>query len=141
MILSTLCICLTPQTGRSYSGRGKYLLNCASITITHKAEWIEPHTHLYISSGPNQNVLAVERDFSDLEAKVEELKQDPQRAKAIVQNSVATFRDKYLTTAAETCYWRQLFLSWADVSFTPSPWEVDENGKERIRGVPFETYV
>jgi hypothetical protein len=109
--------------------------------ITHKAEWVEPHSHLYISSGPNQNVVEVERDFSDLEAKVQDLLRNPERAKTIVKNSVATFRDRYLTPAAEACYWRELFLSWADVSFQPDPWEVDEGGEERIRGVPFETFV
>ncbi|KZM19421.1 hypothetical protein ST47_g9363 [Ascochyta rabiei] len=127
--------------GRSYSGRGKYLLNCASVMITHKAEWIEPHSHLYISSGPDQNVVEVERDFSDLEAKVQELLQNPERAKAIVKNSIATFRDRYLLPDAVSCYWRELFKSWADVSFQPDPWEFDADGKERIRGVPFETFV
>ncbi|CAN9244221.1 unnamed protein product [Alternaria alternata] len=132
---------LVHTEGRSYSGRGKYLLNCASIMITHKAEWIEPHSHLYIPTGPNQNVVEVERDFSDLEAKVQELLQNPERAKTIVKNSLATFRDRYLTPTAEACYWRELFLSWADVSFQPDPWEIDEDGIEKIRGVPFETFV
>ncbi|KAF1835573.1 hypothetical protein BDW02DRAFT_567897 [Decorospora gaudefroyi] len=127
--------------GRSYSGRGKYLLNCASIVITHKAEWVEPHSHLFIASGPNQNVVEVERDFSDLEEKVQELLQNPDRAKAIVKNSIATFRDRYLTPEAQTCYWRELFLAWEGISFAPEPWEVDEDGKERIRGVPFQTFV
>ncbi|KAF2130300.1 hypothetical protein P153DRAFT_365924 [Dothidotthia symphoricarpi CBS 119687] len=132
---------LVHTEGRSYSGRGKYLLNCASVVITHKAEWIEPHSHLFIPSGPHQNVVEVEHDFSDLEAKVQDLLQNPERAKAIVNNSIATFRDRHITPAAEACYWRQLFLSWADVSFRPEPWEVDENGRKRIRGVPFETFV
>ncbi|KAF2268075.1 hypothetical protein CC78DRAFT_565850 [Lojkania enalia] len=107
---------LVQTEGHSYSGRGKYLLNCASITIMHRAEWIEPHHHLLVPSGPLQNFVEVERDFSDLEEKVEELLQDPERAKAIVNNSVATFRDRYLTPAAQACYWRQLFLSWASDS-------------------------
>ena len=67
--------------------------------------------------------------------------QNPERAKAIVKNGIATFRDRYLTPAAEACYWRELFQSWADVSFQPGPWEVDEEGNEKIRGVPFETFV
>ena len=109
--------------------------------LVHKAEWIEPHSHLYISSGPDQNVVEVSRDFSDLEEKVQDLLQNPERAKAIVKNSVATFRETYLTPAAEACYWRELFLAWAEVSFVPEPWEVGEDGEEKIRGVPFETFM
>ncbi|KAF2872847.1 glycosyl transferase family 90-domain-containing protein [Massariosphaeria phaeospora] len=126
--------------GSSYSGRQKYLLNCASISIIHKAEWIEPHHHLMVPAGPNQNFVQVERDFSDLEAKVEELLQDPERAKTIVKNSVATFRDKYSSPTAQYCYWRQLFLSWADVSTAPQPWEIIGT-RRRLRGTPFETFV
>ncbi|KAF2279972.1 uncharacterized protein EI97DRAFT_106454 [Westerdykella ornata] len=127
--------------GRSYSGRGKYLLNCQSVFITHKPQWLEPHTHLYVTSGPLQNVVEVRRDFSDLEEKVLELIRDPQRAKTIANNSAAAFRDKYLSPAAETCYWRQLFLAWAHVSFEPEIWEVGKDGRPKMRGVPFETYV
>ncbi|KAH7396181.1 glycosyl transferase family 90-domain-containing protein [Pyrenochaeta sp. MPI-SDFR-AT-0127] len=132
---------LVHTEGRSYSGRGKYLLNCASILITHRADWIEPHSHLFVSSGPDQNVVMVERDFSDLEEKMEDLLQNPLRGMAIANNSVATFRDKYLTPAAETCYWRQLFLSWANVSFSPNPWVTDKDWNRKIRGTPFETFV
>ncbi|KAH8692488.1 glycosyl transferase family 90-domain-containing protein [Phaeosphaeriaceae sp. PMI808] len=127
--------------GRSYSGRGKYLLNCGSVVIRHKAEWVEPHSHLFMLSGPHQNVVEVERDFSDLKEKVGRLLRDPQRAQAIANNSINTFRDRYLTPAAEACYWRQLFLSWADVSFQPDPWLVHENGRRKMRGIPFETFV
>ena len=107
----------------------------------HKPEWTEPHSHLYIPSGPNQNIVEVERDFSDLEPKVLDLLQNPERARAIAANSAATFRDRYLAPAAEACYWRELFTAWAGVSFTPEPWEVGEDGRERVRGVPFETFM
>lgn len=86
-------------------------------------------------------MVEVEEDFSDLEIKIQELLHDPKRAKTIAKNSVATFRDKYLTSAAESCYWRQLFLGWANVSFTPQPWEMGPGGRRKIRGVPFETFV
>ncbi|KAH8723588.1 hypothetical protein GQ44DRAFT_310480 [Phaeosphaeriaceae sp. PMI808] len=125
----------------SYSGRGKYLLNYGSVVITYKAEWVEPHSHLFVSAGPHQNVVEVERDFFDLEDKVEELLHNPRRAQAIANNSINTFRDKYLTPAAEACYWRQLFLSWAKVSFYLELWEVNGNGKKTIRVIPFETFV
>lgn len=106
----------------------------------HKPKWFEPHQHLYVSSGPQQNVVEVERDFSDLEEKIEELLKDPERARAIAKNSVATFRDRYLTPAAQACYWRQLLVSWAEVSFTPEAWET-VRGRKRLRGVAFESFT
>ncbi|KAH7114504.1 DUF821 domain-containing protein [Dendryphion nanum] len=131
---------LIQTEGRSYSGRGKYLLNCRSVVFIHKQEWIEPHHALLVSFGPDQNFVEVERNFSDLEVKVEELLKDPDRASKIAENSVATFRDRYLTPAAQACYWRQLLRSWADVSFDPQGWEI-LNGRKKVRGVPFETFA
>ncbi|KAF1967241.1 hypothetical protein BU23DRAFT_660380 [Bimuria novae-zelandiae CBS 107.79] len=126
--------------GRSYSGRAKYLLNCESITIMHKSEWIELHQSVLELSGPGQNFIQVERDFSDLESKVQELLQNSEFAKRIARNSAKTFRDRYLTPAAQACYWRQLIRSWAEVSFRPKPWALTGGGKQ-LRGVPFETFV
>lgn len=126
--------------GRSYSGRGKYLLNCGSVVVMHKSEWIEPHQDLYIKSGPEQNIVEVERNFSDLEEKMQRLLKEPQLAHQIATNSQKTFRDRYLTPVAQACYWRKLFRSWADVSFKPAPFET-VNGKAKIRGVPFETFA
>jgi hypothetical protein len=126
--------------GRSYSGRGKYLLNCGSIVVMHKSEWIEPHQDVYVKSGVNQNIVEVERDFSDLERKMQQLLNDPKLAASIATNSQKKFRDRYLTPAAQTCYWRKLFRAWAEVGFRPEPFEI-VNGKARLRGVPFETFV
>ncbi|CAI6339598.1 unnamed protein product [Periconia digitata] len=126
--------------GRSYSGRGKYLLNCESIIFMHKREWVEPHHSVLVSEGLNQNFVEVERDFSDMEAKIQELINNPERAKVIAHNSATTFRDRYLTPAAQACYWRHMIRAWAQVSFTPKPW-VLINGEKKLRGVPFETYV
>lgn len=126
--------------GRSYSGRGKYLLNCGSTVIMHKSEWIEPHQDVYVKAGASQNVVEVERDFSDLEEKMQELLSKPKLAQTIAENNQKTFRDRYLTPAAQVCYWRKLFRRWADVSFKPEPFEV-VNGKARLRGIPFETFV
>jgi hypothetical protein len=97
--------------GRSYSGRGKYLLNCGSVVVMHKSEWIEPHQDLYVKSGPEQNIVEVERDFSDLEEKMQKLLNDLQLARQIAMNSRKTFRDRYLTSAAQACYWRKVFRS------------------------------
>ena len=78
-----------------------------------KRAWIEPHHALLVSSGHKQNFLEVEQDFSDLEKKVLDLLQDQERAQLIAQNSIETFRDRYLTPAAQAYYWRQMIMSWA----------------------------
>jgi hypothetical protein len=104
---------LTIIIGRSYSGRGTYLQNCNSAVIMPKRAWIEPHHALLVSSGHKQNFLEVEQDFSDLEKKVLDLLQDQERAQLIAQNSIETFRDRYLTPAAQAYYWRQMIMSWA----------------------------
>lgn len=126
--------------GRSYSGRGKYLLNCGSVVVMHKSEWKEPHQDVYVKSGDEQNIVEVDRDFSDLEEKMQELLKDPELAQRIALNGQKAFRDRYLTPAAQACYWRKLFNAWSEVSFRPQPFEI-ANGKARLRGIPFETYV
>ncbi|TLD35782.1 DUF821 domain-containing protein [Venturia nashicola] len=126
--------------GHSYSGRAKYLLNCASVSVTHKLDWIEPHTHLLIPMGPDQNVVVVERDFSDLNEKMSYLIKHPEIAKMIAENSARTFRDRYLSPAAQACYWRKLFWAWRSVSFEPKLYEMVD-GKKKLRGEPFETFV
>lgn len=131
----TLTLCII---GRSYSGRGKYLQNCNSVVIMHRRTWIEPHHPLLVSSGPLQNFVEVETDFSDLEQKVMALLQDPDQAQQIAERGIETFRDRYLTPAAQACYWRQMFSGWAKVSLTPEKWEIEEmSGRKKTRGVPF----
>ena len=132
-------------TGHSYSGRGKYLLNCQSVSVVHKPEWIEPHTDLFISSGPNQNMVEVERDFDNLEASIKELVNNPMRAKQIAENSARTFRDRYLTPAAQACYWRQLIRAWSSISFEPELFHRvkgrDGRYRKEVRGKSFETWI
>lgn len=153
-----------PQTGHSYSGRGKYLQNCLSVFIMHKIEWIEPHTHLLVPSGARQNMVQVERDFSDLQEKVEGLLARPEEARAIAVEGVRVFRDRYLTPAAQACYWRRLFVAWKSVmGFEAELWLEDDQpdiapplptaaGAKRIakrggfkgktmRGKPFESFI
>lgn len=128
---------LTLSLGRSYSGRLKYLQNCHSVPIIPKMHWIEPHHKLLIDQGPAMNYIPVKFDFSDLGEKVEYYLEHPEEAERIADNNVAMFRDKYLTPAAQACYWRKLFRMWRDVSFEP---ELSEDyGKPR--GIPFETYA
>lgn len=106
----------------------------------HEREWLEPQHSALIAEGPDQNYVQVKRDFSDLECKVDELLADSDRAKAIARNGVNTFRDRYLTPAAQACYWRQLMHSWANVSFTPEGWETVD-GTKKLRGTAFESFA
>jgi hypothetical protein len=131
--------------GHSYSGRAKYLLNCKSVSVVHTPEWVEPHTHLFVKEGPEQNIVAVERDWSDLESKMNYYLKHPKEAKKIAENSARIFRDRYLTPAAQACYWRKLFNAWASVSFEPEFYTSvkghDGKMRKRVRGTTFETYV
>jgi hypothetical protein len=98
---------------------------------------------LLISSGPDQNFVEVQDNFSDLEHVVLSLLADQAKAERIAKNSVSIFRDRYLTPAAQACYWRVLIRAWADVSFVPEVWEVDGAvvGGRKIRGTPFESFA
>ncbi|KAF7596149.1 hypothetical protein BBP40_003048 [Aspergillus hancockii] len=133
---------LAHTEGRSFSGRGKYLLNCRSVVISHKLVWREAHHAALISSGPDANYVEVERDFSDLDRKVEYLIDNPETAERIANNAVETFRDRYLTPAAESCYWRHLIRQYASsCDFEPVLHTTKEDGKKMPRGTPFETWV
>lgn len=125
--------------GRSYSGRLKYLQNCRSVIVSHTLTWIEAHHGALISKGPDQNYVEVRRDWSNLEDTVMHLVEHPELAEVIAENSVKTFRDRYLTPAAESCYWRRLIEGWASVSFEPHFFADVE--KKKWRGVPFESFV
>ncbi|KAH8145906.1 uncharacterized protein LAJ45_10048 [Morchella importuna] len=122
--------------GASYSGRLKYLQNCRSVVVAHRLQWIQHHHPLLVSEGPEQNFVEVDDEFVGLEAAMEELLADDARAERIAGNAVRVFRERYLTGAAEVCYWRRLVRGWRDVSFEPSFY--DEKGE--WRGVPAESY-
>ena len=129
----------------------------------HKIEWIEPHTHLLVAAGERQNMVQVERDFSDLEAKVQRLLEQPAAARAIAEEGARVFRDRYLTPAAQACYWRRLFVAWKSVmAFETELWFEDEQpditppfssaeGAKKprgggfkaktMRGKPFESFI
>jgi hypothetical protein len=127
--------------GRSYSGSLKYRLACSSVTVIHKLQWIEHYHYLLSSSGPQQNLVEVERDFSDLVEKMEYYLTHTEDAERVAKNSVKTFRERYLTTAAEACYWRALIRGWAEVSFEPRGFEEGPDGRQKIRGMRFENFV
>lgn len=76
--------------------------------------------------------MEVERNFSDLEQKIQALLSDKDQAKRIADNGAAIFRDRYLTPAAQACYWRYMFNAWADISFDPEGWESVKDAKGNV---------
>lgn len=139
--------------GNTYSGRLKYLLNCHSVLLSHELNWIEHFHHLLKPSGKDQNYIQTKRDFSDLPKKMRSLLKpaNTQKAQHIADNARKMFRERYLTPAAEACYWRALIRGWAEVQgFEVQGWEEKETKdrrtgktkvKRRMRGAPFESYV
>ncbi|KAJ5817629.1 CAZyme family GT90 [Penicillium robsamsonii] len=125
--------------GRSYSASLKYRQACNSVIIAHKPQFIQHHHYLLVADGPNQNYVEVERDFSDLSEKMDTLVSNTEVAKRIAHNSVTTFRERYLTPAAEACYWRSLFDGYAGV------WngtvEQSSETMDRERGLRYESFV
>ncbi|KAF2876871.1 glycosyl transferase family 90-domain-containing protein [Massariosphaeria phaeospora] len=131
--------------GRSYSGSLKYRQLCRSVVVSHKLQWIQHYHYLFRANGTHQNYVEVERDFRDLDAAMQDLLAHPEKAKRIADNSVAVFRERYLTQAAEACYWRTLFAAWEKVSHAPRLYEGVGEGEQRSRsqkrGVRYETFM
>ncbi|KAG8624860.1 hypothetical protein KVT40_007927 [Elsinoe batatas] len=127
--------------GASYSGRGKYLQNCNSIVIMHDREWREHYDQLLVPEGPEQNFVQVKRDWRDLETKINWLEAHPVEAEQVAKKGTEVFRDRYLSPAAQACYWRELFTGWAQVSFKPHFYTRDAQGGVILRGTPYETFV
>ncbi|KAK7715477.1 hypothetical protein SLS57_006864 [Botryosphaeria dothidea] len=133
--------------GNTWSGRLRYLQNCDSVTVIHQP--LEHQAHFYdllIAEGPDQNFLSVRNDFSDLQEKAQYYLSHPEAAARIVNNSVATFRDRYLTPAAEACYWRRLIRAWAEVqAFSPTAYsnarQPDGTAWMKQRGVDWEIFA
>jgi hypothetical protein len=125
--------------GRSYSASLKYRQACNSVIVAHKLQFIQHHHYLLVADGPNQNYVEVERDFSDLADKIEPLVNDTEHARLIANNSVTTFRERYLTSAAEACYWRSLLDGYAGVwNSTVEQWS---ESTQRERGLRYESFV
>jgi hypothetical protein len=77
---------------------------------------------------------------------MEDLLDHPEKARRIADNSVQVFRERYLTQAAEACYWRRLFRRWKDVmAWEPLLYSGVEVGdrvkRKQKRGVRYETFV
>lgn len=129
---------LAHTEGRSFSGRGKYLFNCRSVVVSHQLEWREAHHGALVAGGPDANFVIVERDYADLGRKIKFLVDHPEVAERIAENAVRSLRDRYLTPAAESCYWRELMRLYASVcEFEP----LLVGGDGKARGVPFESWV
>lgn len=122
--------------GASWSGGAKYKHNCHSVFVSHRLAWREIYTGAMVDSGPAQNWVSVLDDWSNLEETLQDLIANPAKAKMIADNSVRTLRDRYLTPAAEACYWRQLIQGYASVSFEPDFFESDN---KTWRGTPFSS--
>lgn len=133
---------LAHTEGRSFSGRGKYLFNCRSVVISHPLAWKEAHHAALVSSGPEANYVEVDGEFADLPRKIDYLIDNPAVAERIADNAVRTFRDRYLTPAAESCYWRELIRQYASAcDFEPVLFSTGRDGKRVARGVSFETWL
>lgn len=125
-------------SGLSWSGQGKYVRNCHSVVVSHVLEWREIYDSALVYSGPKQNAVRVSNDWSDLEAIMKTLVANTTMAKKIADNAKDTLRDRYLTPAAEACYWRKLIQGYASVSFEPKLYEADGH---TLRGVPYESFT
>ena len=125
-------------SGLSWSGQGKYVRNCHSVVVSHTLEWREIYDSALVYSGPEQNAVRVADDWSDLEATMETLLVNTTAAEKIADNAQVMLRDRYLTPAAEACYWRKLIQGYASVSFEPELYEADGR---TLRGVPYESFT
>lgn len=123
--------------GRAYSASLKYRHACRSVIVAHKLQYIQHHHYLLVSSGPEQNYVEVERDFSDLPDRMDELLNDLEKTQRIADNNVKTFRERYLTPAAEACYWRALWEGWNEVSMNITR----DSTQPSERGMRYESFV
>ncbi|KAI1764162.1 glycosyl transferase family 90-domain-containing protein [Hypoxylon sp. FL1150] len=126
--------------GHAYSGSLRSQQNCRSVIIAPPLNWTTHYQHLMHNDGPDQNYVEVAKDFSNLAETIAWLEENPEIAERIADNSVRTFRDRYISQAAEVCYWRELIHGWAEVSEKPKIWE-QEDGRWKRRGAPFEGLV
>ncbi|ORY51073.1 hypothetical protein BCR33DRAFT_712993 [Rhizoclosmatium globosum] len=126
---------LLQTEGHAYSGRLKYLLNCKSVVIADKLEWDQHFHHLldYDPASPQQNMVLVPSPFKE----------------NLPRNAWDDLRNRYLTPAANACYWRYLVKRYAETM----QFEVDLQLRELIPGqkrvgaagtgmaAPYESFV
>ena len=127
---------LVQTEGNSYSGRGKFLWSCRSVTVAHPLEWTQ-HFHPALNSNPQsrqQNYIELPGPlFAQLAETTRTLQETalipsthdlsttnstalglnpPQR---IAENAVESLRHRYLTPAATNCYLRAALKAYASV--------------------------
>ena len=134
------------KAGNSWSGRLRYLQNCNSISVIHNLAWIAHYYPVLEREGPHQNYIPVDRNFSNLVSQMDYYLSHESEAEALAAESTRTFRDRYLTPAAEACYWRRMFLEWRKVqNWEPSLYreERQEDGTVVLkqRGQSYERWA
>ncbi|KAF2033494.1 hypothetical protein EK21DRAFT_58695 [Setomelanomma holmii] len=83
-----------------------------------------------VASWEGANAIYVKPDFSDLEAVVEFLEERQEVARRIARNQRELVVDGgYLSTSAETCYWRALIKGWSEVAVVDEAKWGDETGE------------
>lgn len=125
-------------SGLGWSGQGKYVRNCHSVVVSQRLEWREIYDSALVYSGSEQNTVRVADDWSDLGTTMKTLLANTTKAKTIADNARNMLHDRYLTPAAEACYWRRLIQGYASVSFDPKLYEADG---QTLRGVPYESFT
>ncbi|EME48759.1 hypothetical protein DOTSEDRAFT_67711 [Dothistroma septosporum NZE10] len=131
--------------GTTWSGRLKYLLSCHSTILIHPLTFTTHLYHLLEDEGPNQNYVKVDKAWTELPAKMDELLADNAKAKRIADNAATKLRDRYFTPAAQMCYFRHLFNVWAEMTPAPNPFQyithADGTKSKEWRGMAYEEYV
>lgn len=148
MEMASFCTCQFPinTEGEGWSGRLRYLLNCASTTVFHAHETVAHFPPLLKAEGEGQKYIPTGRDFSDLVETLNFYRKNPEAGERVAQNASATFRDRYLTPAAEAYYWRRMVRNWAEVqAWQPSLYKMertDDGGTRRLeKGVSWGLYA
>ncbi|KFX87873.1 hypothetical protein O988_09248 [Pseudogymnoascus sp. VKM F-3808] len=139
--------------GVTYSGRLAFHQACASVLITPPPTFLQHTTHLLRPlysptldtpppphpewpsySASEANVIFVQPDWSDLEATIMWLRENPEVAEGIARRGrEEVVRRGMFREAAETCYWRGLVRGWASVA---KGWE----GEEDMEGERWEEW-
>ncbi|KAL9079293.1 MAG: hypothetical protein Q9157_001816 [Trypethelium eluteriae] len=133
--------------GNSWSGRLRYLQNCNSAVIVHNPlNWIAHYYPVMESEGSSQNYIPVRNDWTDLDEKMQYYLSHSDEAESIAAEGARVFRDRYLTPAAEACYWRKLVREYAKAqSWEPQLYKnvTNEDGTMQLkrRGVSWERFV
>ncbi|RAH54579.1 endoplasmic reticulum-resident kdel protein [Aspergillus piperis CBS 112811] len=82
---------------QSYSASLKYRQACRSVVVIHKLQYIQHHHYLLVSSGPQQNFIQIERDWTNLPHKIQELLDNPIKARMIADNNIETTASPQVT--------------------------------------------